>query len=92
MCKGLILTWFLTSSTADAVSTELALRRPNTVEVNPLMQGGLPERATLRVGATLGATYLFVKLWPNHPKLTAIAVSAVSSEFTVLAIHNMRVR
>lgn len=89
--KGLLLTWFLTSSTADAVSTELALRRPGITEVNPLMRGGITERMALRGGATTGATYLFIKLWPNHPRLTAIAISAVSGEFTVLTIHNRRI-
>lgn len=67
----LILIAWLACQSFDGISTEMALKRPGAIELNPIMQKG---RIPIRLGVNIGAL-----LWAHKSKSKIIPVTMIAS-------------
>jgi len=74
----------------DIVSTELALRRANTYEANPLMRNRTI-RMTSSVATAVGINYMTSKLHKHHPRAALWVRIATVVGWGYVTAHNLRV-
>lgn len=89
---GVALGAFVASSTADLVTTERALARPGTREVNPVLAGPPAQRVATKLALTSAVTWLVWRLGQTHPRAAAIVGLAGAGAFSAAAVHNAHVR
>jgi hypothetical protein len=77
-------------SLADGISTVAALKRPGTVEANPLLKGGTAEMAAVKGGSTAALLWAMRELVKNgHPKVAKAIGYGGGAVLGGLAAHNM---
>lgn len=80
----------IASTSADLITTEMALRRPGLYEANPLMQSPYA-----RIGLKTLSTTLIIKtrhklIKEGHKKTANILTGIACGFFTILAINNYK--
>lgn len=74
----------------DAVSTELALQRPNTYEANPIMRGGTASRLGIKAASTVGSGLLLDLLAKRHPKLANALGFGTGGAMGAIGVRNLK--
>lgn len=74
----------------DALSTEIALKRPGTYEANPLMRGGPAGRLGIKAGATIGSGLLLDLLAKSHPKVADVIGFGAGGTAGALGVRNLK--
>ena len=87
-----LLRWSLVGAgnAIDAASTEIALRRPNTEETNPLLGDRAVQRIAIKTALSIGQGVLLGQVAKKHPKVAKVLNFVGVSAYTAIALHNLR--